>query len=96
MIVQVSVNHFYDLLCHTKSILIILTESSRPKRQKSGQSSRFEALAKLKKIKSDGTKNKYEVEPMQNVYEEVSEQEYTKRVEKRQKDNWIVDDCKTY
>lgn len=31
---------------------------------------------------------------MQNVYEEVSEQEYTSRVEKRQKDNWIVDDCK--
>lgn len=31
---------------------------------------------------------------MQNVYEEVSEQEYTNRVVKRQQDNWIVDDCK--
>lgn len=45
-------------------------------------------------MKSDGTKHKYEVEPMQNVYEEVSEQEYTDRVVKRQQDNWIVDDCK--
>uniref|UniRef100_A0A2S2QB52 DNA polymerase n=1 Tax=Sipha flava TaxID=143950 RepID=A0A2S2QB52_9HEMI len=67
-------------------------ESSRPKRQKAGKTSRFEALAKLKKIKTDGTKHKYEVEPMQNVYEEVSEQEYTDRVVKRQQDNWIVDD----
>jgi hypothetical protein len=33
---------------------------------------------------------------MQNVYEEVSEQEYTDRVVKRQQDNWIVDDCKLY
>lgn len=31
---------------------------------------------------------------MQNIYEEVSEQEYTDRVIKRQQDNWIVDDCK--
>lgn len=31
---------------------------------------------------------------MQNVYEEVSEQEYTERVVKRQRDNWIIDDCK--
>lgn len=48
----------------------------------------------MKKIKSDGTKHKYEVKPMQNVYEEVSEQEYTDRVVKRQQDNWIIDDCK--
>jgi len=48
----------------------------------------------LKKIKSDGTKHKYEVKPMQNVYDEVSEQEYTDRVVKRQQDNWIIDDCK--
>ncbi|XP_022162761.1 DNA polymerase alpha catalytic subunit [Myzus persicae] len=67
-------------------------ETSRPKRQKAGQTSRFEALAKLKKLKSDGTKHKYEVEPMKNVYEEISEQEYTDRVVKRQQDNWIVDD----
>jgi len=70
------------------------TETSRPKRQKVGQTSRFEALAKLKKLKTDGTKHKYEVEPMKNVYEEISEQEYTNRVVKRQQDNWIVDDCK--
>lgn len=31
---------------------------------------------------------------MQNVYEEVTEQEYTDRVVKRQQDNWIIDDCK--
>lgn len=31
---------------------------------------------------------------MKNVYEEISEQEYTDRVVKRQQDNWIVDDCK--
>lgn len=35
------------------------------------------------------------MEPMQNVYEEVSEQEYTDRVVKRQQDNWIIDDCKS-
>uniref|UniRef100_A0A2S2P4V9 DNA polymerase n=2 Tax=Schizaphis graminum TaxID=13262 RepID=A0A2S2P4V9_SCHGA len=67
-------------------------ETSRPRRQKVGQTSRFEALAKLKKLKTDGTKHKYEVEPMKNVYEEISEQEYTDRVVKRQQDNWIVDD----
>lgn len=67
-------------------------ETSRPKRQKVGQTSRFEALAKLKKLKTDGTKHKYEIEPMKNVYEEISEQEYTDRVVKRQQDNWIVDD----
>jgi len=76
-------------------LIVNFIESSRPKRQKLGQTSRFEAFEKLKKLKSDGTKHKYEIEPMQNVYEEVSEQEYTDRVVKRQQDNWIIDDCNT-
>lgn len=66
----------------------------RPKRQKKDSSGKMEAFEKLKKVKSGGGKNKYEVAPMENVYEEVTEAEYTEAVLKRQHDDWIVGDCK--
>lgn len=65
---------------------------ARPKRQKTS-SNKMKAFEKLKQVKSGGGKNKYEVTPMENVYEEVTEEEYTETVLKRQHDDWIVGDC---
>ncbi|GLH01797.1 DNA polymerase alpha catalytic subunit [Gryllus bimaculatus] len=67
-----------------------VTSSSRRRREKTSSSGRFAALAKLKQLK--GSKNKYEVSDLENVYEEVDEREYSKRVRERQEDDWIVDD----
>ncbi|XP_068086405.1 DNA polymerase alpha catalytic subunit [Anabrus simplex] len=64
--------------------------SHRAKRQKLDKKGRFAALEKLKQLK--GSKHKYEISSVENVYEEVDEKEYTKRVLNRQDDDWIVDD----
>ena len=68
--------------------------SERSRREKRGSSSKFAAFEKLKQAKNDGKKHKYEIAPIENVFEEVSEKEYTKTVLKRQEEDWIVDDCK--
>lgn len=66
----------------------------RPKRQKRDPFGKMKAFEKLKLVKSGGGKNKYEVDAIDNVYEEVTEEEYTEAVLKRQHDDWIVGDCK--
>ncbi|XP_043791060.1 DNA polymerase alpha catalytic subunit isoform X1 [Apis laboriosa] len=66
------------------------TQSGRTKRQKIDKTGRLSALEKLKQLK--GSKNKYEIDKLENVYEEVDEKEYTKTVIERQNDNWIIDD----
>ncbi|XP_038050658.1 DNA polymerase alpha catalytic subunit-like [Patiria miniata] len=57
------------------------------------KNSRLAALERLKETKrGSGSKFKYELEDMQNVYDEVDEDEYSKVVRDRQDDDWIVDD----
>lgn len=66
----------------------LFLDDVRPKRQKRESSYRAKALEKFKQLKS---RNKYEVEELQNVYDTIDEKEYTKRVLDHQED-WIVDD----
>uniref|UniRef100_A0A2R9CFX3 DNA polymerase n=1 Tax=Pan paniscus TaxID=9597 RepID=A0A2R9CFX3_PANPA len=65
--------------------------SSRARREKKSKKGRQEALERLKKAKA-GEKYKYEVEDFTGVYEEVDEEQYSKLVQARQDDDWIVDD----
>lgn len=66
------------------------TTPQRSRRHKADRNGRLAALEKLKQLK--GSKNKYEVEDFENVYEEVDEKEYSRKVLERQVDDWIVDD----
>ncbi len=63
------------------------------RRTKQDREGRFAALQKLKDLK--GTKNKVTLTEVDNVYEEVDEREYSKRVQRRQEDDWIIDDGKS-
>ncbi|EZA47768.1 DNA polymerase alpha catalytic subunit, partial [Ooceraea biroi] len=65
--------------------------SGRSKRQKVDKTGRLSALERLKEARS-GVKPKYEIEELENVYDEVDEKEYSNTVLKRQRDDWIVDD----
>ncbi|KAM9577340.1 DNA polymerase alpha catalytic subunit isoform 1-T1 [Trichechus inunguis] len=64
---------------------------SRSRREKKSKKGRQEALERLKRAKA-GEKYKYEVEDFTSVYEEVDEDQYSKLVQARQDDDWIVDD----
>uniref|UniRef100_A0A8D1EEM3 DNA polymerase alpha catalytic subunit n=1 Tax=Sus scrofa TaxID=9823 RepID=A0A8D1EEM3_PIG len=79
-----------------KSIHLSMSDSgslaaSRSRREKKSKKGRQEALERLKRAKA-GEKYKYEVEDFTSVYEEVDEDQYSKLVQARQDDDWIVDD----
>ncbi|XP_047543862.1 DNA polymerase alpha catalytic subunit [Vanessa atalanta] len=68
----------------------------RAKRQKVDKHGRMTALEKLKLLKGKGSKHKYDVDEMENVYDTVDETEYSERVLQRQEDDWIEDDGTGY
>lgn len=45
-------------------------------------------------MKEKGVKHKYEVKEVENIYDTVDENEYTKKVLERQDEEWLVDDGK--
>lgn len=63
------------------------SRSRRTLKDRHGRKAAFERLKGLK-----GSKHKYEVSEVANVYEEVDEKEYCRRRQDRLEDDWIVDD----
>lgn len=68
-----------------------VSANSRAKRQKVDKHGRMSALEKLKQLKGKGSKHKYDVDELENVYDTVDESEYSERVLQRQEDDWIED-----
>ncbi|XP_044010036.1 DNA polymerase alpha catalytic subunit-like [Aphidius gifuensis] len=66
------------------------SSSGRAKREKKDKHGRAAAFEKLKKLK--GTKNKYQVDEIVNVYDVVDEKEFSKKQTALQQEDWIVDD----
>lgn len=73
------------------NVLINVSASGRSKRKIIDKTGRSSALEKLKEARS-GVKRKYEVEELNNVYDEVDDNEYNDTVLKRQRDDWIVEE----
>ncbi|XP_029822681.2 DNA polymerase alpha catalytic subunit [Ixodes scapularis] len=64
---------------------------NRAKRSRPDKAGRFAALERLKQVKG-GVRSKYELKEEVSVYEEVDEKEYSRLVQKRQEEDWIIDD----
>lgn len=72
------------------SLIFFIPFLGRSRRTKQDKHGRLAALQKLKDLK--GTKNKVALTEVDNIYEEVDEKEYSRRVQQRQEDDWIIDD----
>uniref|UniRef100_A0A803T2M0 DNA polymerase n=1 Tax=Anolis carolinensis TaxID=28377 RepID=A0A803T2M0_ANOCA len=77
--------------CHGETSDSANLIASRSRREKKCKQGRQDALERLKKAKA-GEKIKYEVEEFTSVYDEIDEEQYSKIVQERQEDDWIVDD----
>ncbi|CAG0893867.1 unnamed protein product, partial [Cyprideis torosa] len=66
--------------------------SGRSRRQRKDRRGTSNAFDKFKELKEKGIKNKAEDEDMDNIYDVVDEKEYSKRVQKRLDEDWVVDD----
>nr|XP_060626106.1 DNA polymerase alpha catalytic subunit [Anolis sagrei ordinatus] len=77
--------------CHGEAADSANLVASRSRREKKCKQGRQDALERLKKAKA-GEKIKYEVEEFTSVYDEIDEEQYSKIVQERQEDDWIVDD----
>lgn len=77
-------------VCFAERNDVLASTSGRNRRQKVDKTGRLSALEKLRETRSG--KRKYEVEELENVYDEIDEKEYSNTVLKRQRDDWIVDD----
>ena len=68
------------------------TLASRRSRRsnKNDKNSRLSALELLKKCKAEGKKHAFEVGEIDNIYEEVTEEEYSSRVQSRIETNFVI------